>query len=143
MERIIKGLTELPGYKGNPNIVGGQGFRIKYTPEQEREIAKCMDDPVYFAKNYIKIVHVDRGLIPFEMWPFQEEMMDTFEENRFTICLCPRQVGKTTTTISYILHQIIFRENLSVAILANKGATAREPVVPGALLEVRVFIFLS
>jgi len=126
MERIIKGLTELPGYKGNPNIVGGQGFRIKYTPEQEREIAKCMDDPVYFAKNYIKIVHVDRGLIPFEMWPFQEEMMDTFEENRFTICLCPRQVGKTTTTISYILHQIIFRENLSVAILANKGATARD-----------------
>lgn len=116
----------LPGYKGNPNILGGQGFTLGWTKWQEEEIAKCIEDPVYFTKTYVKIVHVDKGLIPFEMWPFQEEMMDTFDANRFTICLCPRQVGKTTTTISYILHQILFRENLQVAILANKGSTARD-----------------
>jgi len=74
----------------------------------------------------MKIVNVDRGLIPFEMWDFQQEMLQTFHDNRFSICKLPRQVGKTTTSVAYLLHYILFNENVNVAILANKSATARE-----------------
>lgn len=98
----------------------------EYTPEEMEEWLKCAADPVYFATNYIKIVHVDRGLIPFEMWDFQKEMMKLMHENRFVIGKLSRQVGKSLTTVSYILWYILFNEQKTVGILANKGTLARE-----------------
>jgi Terminase large subunit, T4likevirus-type, N-terminal/Terminase RNaseH-like domain len=74
----------------------------------------------------MKIINVDRGLMPFEMWDFQENMLKTFHENRFAICKLPRQTGKTTTSVAYMLHYILFNENVNVAVLANKAPTARE-----------------
>jgi len=74
----------------------------------------------------MRIINVDRGLMPFEMWDFQKEMLTSFHENRFSICKLPRQVGKTTTSVAFLLHFILFNENVNVAILANKSATARE-----------------
>ena len=85
-----------------------------------------MNDPQYFIEKYIKIVSLDKGLIPFDMYPFQKEMVGTFHNNRFTICKLPRQSGKTTTMVSYILHYVLFNQNMNVAILANKAATARD-----------------
>ena len=79
-----------------------------------------MNDPQYFIEKYIKIVSLDKGLIPFDMYPFQKEMVGTFHNNRFTICKLPRQSGKTTTMVSYILHYVLFNQNMNVAILANK-----------------------
>ena len=87
---------------------------------------KCEADPVYFATKYIKIVNVDRGLMPFEMWNFQKDMLNTFHDNRFAICKLPRQVGKSTTSVAYLLHQVLFNENIMIAILANRAPTARE-----------------
>lgn len=113
------------GYLGNSNLKR-VGTEIEYTQEQLIEIAKCIEDPVYFIKNYVKIVNVDHGLVPFKMWPFQEEMVNTFHENRFSICKMPRQVGKTTTAAGYMLWCVLFQENFNVAILANKGSLARE-----------------
>lgn len=119
------------GYNGNPKLKR-PGTKIQFTNEQISELLKCADDPVYFAKNYIKIVNVDRGLIGFEMWPFQEKMVSTFNDNRFVICKMARQSGKSTTIIAYLIHQLIFRigeddaDRTNIAILANKGATARE-----------------
>lgn len=81
------------GYMGNAHLKRA-GTEIEFTQDQLIEIAKCMNDPVYFIKNYVKIVNVDRGLVPFEMWPFQEMMVETFHEERFSICKMPRQVGK-------------------------------------------------
>ena len=118
-------IQESKGYLGNQNLKR-PNTPIAYTEEQLKEIAKCMEDPIYFIKNYVKIVNVDRGLIPFEMWPFQEEMVQSFHNNRFTLAKMPRQVGKTTTTAGYMLWSILFQENYSIAILANKGALARE-----------------
>ena len=60
------------------------------------------------------------------MFPFQKEMVGTIHNNRFTICKLPRQSGKTTTIVSYILHYVLFNPNMNVAILANKAATARD-----------------
>ena len=93
---------------------------------QVQEYAKCMEDPVYFTENYIKIVSLDKGLIPFKLYEFQRQMMWTFHTERFTICKLPRQSGKSTTIIAYLLHYCLFNSTVSVAILANKAVTARD-----------------
>jgi hypothetical protein len=113
------------GYLGNDNLKR-IGVELSYTEEQVKEIVKCSEDPVYFIKTYVKIVNVDKGLVPFEMWPFQEDMVSTFHNNRFSICKMPRQVGKTTTAAGYMLWSVLFQENYNIAILANKGSLARE-----------------
>ena len=112
-------------YQNNPNLPNEQ-YRHSFTQKELDEYLKCAEDPVYFARKYIKIINVDRGLIPFDMWDFQEKMLNTFNENRFSICKLPRQVGKSTTSVAYILHQVLFNENYVVAILANRAPTARE-----------------
>ena len=113
------------GYLGNARLKR-TGTELSYTEEQVIEIAKCADDPVYFIKTYVKIVNVDRGLIPFDMWDFQEDMVRTFHENRFTIAKMPRQVGKTTTTVGYMLWSALFNEEFVIGILANKLQLAQD-----------------
>jgi hypothetical protein len=113
------------GYLGNERLKR-VGVEIQYTEEQAVEIAKCIEDPVYFIKTYVKIVNVDKGLVPFDMWPFQEQMVKSFHENRFSISKMPRQVGKTTTTVGYMLWCVLFNDEYNVAILANKGGLAQE-----------------
>ena len=112
-------------YLGNPNLFKAH-TKKEYTEEEILEIAKCMEDPVYFIKKYTRIVNIDQGLVPFDMYDFQEKMVKTFHQNRFSICKLPRQSGKSTTIIAYLLHQVIFNDNINVAILANKSTTARD-----------------
>jgi len=112
-------------YLGNP-LLKKANVPVEWTKEQVLEYQKCMEDPIYFIKNYIKIVSLDEGLVPFEMYDFQEDIVDTIHNNRFTICKLPRQSGKSTTLISYVLHYVLFNANMNVAILANKAATARD-----------------
>lgn len=113
------------GYLGNDRLKR-VGVELSYTEEQIKEIIKCTEDPVYFIRTYVKIVNVDHGLVPFNMWPFQEEMVKSFHENRFSIAKMPRQVGKTTTTVGYMLWSVLFNPDYTVGILANKGQLARE-----------------
>ena len=112
-------------YLGNPNLKA-VGVPVEWTSEIWAEYSKCSQDPVYFSKNYVKIVNVDKGLMPFDMWPFQEEMMMNMVNNRFSIAKMPRQVGKTTVTAATILWHVLFNTTYSVAILANKEAQAIE-----------------
>mgnify|MGYP003334289870 CR=1 FL=1 len=112
-------------YLGNPNLKKAN-VTVEFTPEQIAEFIKCSEDPIYFARNYVKIVSLDHGLVPFEMYPFQEKMVKRFHNNRFNICKLPRQVGKSTTSIAYILWLVLFTDQQNVAILANKGALARD-----------------
>jgi hypothetical protein len=112
-------------YLGNPNLKKAN-TQIQFTEEQIIEFLKCKEDPVYFARNYIKIVSLDHGLVPFEMYPFQEKLIDNFHKNRFNICKMPRQTGKSTTCVSYLLHYAVFNDNVNIAILANKASTARD-----------------
>lgn len=113
------------GYLGNSRLKK-VGTEIKYTEEQAIEIARCIENPVYFIRNYVKIVNVDRGLVPFEMWDFQEDMVRTFHDNRFCIAKMPRQVGKTTTTVGYMLWSALFNEEYVIGILANKLQLAQD-----------------
>ena len=92
-------------YLGNPNLKKGH-TPSRFSKKQIQEVLKCMDDPKYFISNYLKIVTIDKGLVPFEMYPFQEKMVDTFHDNRFTICKLPRQSGKSTIIVSYLFHYV-------------------------------------
>jgi hypothetical protein len=112
-------------YLGNPKLKKAN-VPINFTDEQISEYLKCKEDPVYFAKNYIQIVSLDEGLVPFDMYPFQEKLIRNFHNNRFNICKMPRQTGKSTTCVSYLLHYAIFNDSVNIGILANKAATARE-----------------
>ena len=112
-------------YLGNPNLKKAN-TAIEFTKDQIEEFIKCKEDPVYFAKNYIRIVSLDKGLVPFEPYKFQEKLISRFHKNRFNICMMPRQTGKSTTSVSYLLHYIVFNDSVNVGILANKASTARE-----------------
>jgi len=112
-------------YLGNPNLKKVNTPQ-EYTAEQILEYQKCADDPIYFMTTYIRIVSLDEGLVPFKMYDFQKHIVRTIHDNRFTICKLPRQSGKSTTTISYLLHYALFNPNSNIAILANKSSTARD-----------------
>ena len=99
---------------------------IEYTQGQIEEVIKCSKDINYFIKTYTKIISLDRGLINFEMYPFQEDMSRTIADNRFTVIKTCRQAGKTTTSAAVILWHAIFNDSYTIAILANKLSTARE-----------------
>jgi len=112
-------------YLGNP-LLKRANTPIEFTEENILEFVKCKNDPGYFARNYIKIVTLDHGLQPFNMYPFQEKLIKNFHNHRFNICKMPRQTGKSTTCVSYLLHYAIFNDNVNIAILANKASTARD-----------------
>ena len=112
-------------YLGNPNLKKANVTQ-EWTKKELIEYQRCMEDPLYFIQNYVQIVSLDEGLIPFKMYDFQKEMVGTFHNNRFTICKLPRQTGKSTTMVSYLLHYALFNPSVNIAILANKAATARD-----------------
>ncbi len=112
-------------YLGNPNLKKAN-TAIEFTQEQILEFMRCKEDPVYFANNYVKIVSLDEGLTQFHPYHFQEKLINNFHNNRFNICKMPRQTGKSTTVVSYLLHYAVFNDSVNIGILANKAATARE-----------------
>ena len=118
-------MATLDQYLGNPNLKKAH-TKSRFTKKQVDEVMKCLEDPKYFIEHYLKIVTIDKGLVPFEMYDFQRKMVDTFHDNRFTICKLPRQSGKSTIIVSYLLHYVLFNDNVNVAILANKSSTARD-----------------
>jgi hypothetical protein len=112
-------------YLGNP-LLKKANVAHDWTKEEIQEYIKCKEDPVYFAVNYVKIVSVDEGLIPFRMYEFQKELVQKFHNNRFNIAKLPRQTGKSTVVVSYLLHYALFNDSSNIGILANKASTARD-----------------
>lgn len=118
-------VNNLRCYKGNPNLKGLH-VKLDLTKEQLDEYIKCANDVIYFTKKYVKIVHVDLGLIPFNLRDYQEDLIEKFRNNRFVICKMARQTGKSVTTIAYMLWFILFHSDKNVAVLANKQSLAIE-----------------
>ena len=112
-------------YLGNPNLKKANVAQ-EFSQEQILEFYACRNDPIYFAEKYVKIVSLDEGLTPFKPYHFQKKLIKNFHENRFNICKMPRQTGKSTTCVAYLLHYVVFNDSVNVGILANKAATARE-----------------
>lgn len=118
-------MPQTSGYLGNTNLKR-IGEEVEFTPENLQEYMKCLEDPIHFAKEHIKIVHVDKGFVPFKMYGYQEEITEKIFNSRRVAVLTARQSGKTTTAMAIILHYILFNEFKTVAILANKGDAAKE-----------------
>ena len=110
---------------GNP-LLKGEYVRQEFTKEQLEEYIKCSEDPVHFIENYVKVVTIDHGIVPFKMYDWQRDIVRSVFDNRFVICKIPRQSGKTTTLVSCILHLVLFNPDYKAAILANKLKTATE-----------------
>ena len=119
----MKAPTKPTSYNGNRKIKG-LGVKIEWTPELLKELKKCQKDPIYFSKTYMKVVHVDRGIVPLNLYPYQKDMLKSFYENKRTISVTCRQAGKTTAMTAFALHYLIFNSHKTLAILANKGKTA-------------------
>ena len=113
------------GYLGNPQVKR-DGVETQFSKEEVLEYAKCMNNPAYFARTYVKVISLDTGLVPFDLYPYQEEMFHHFNDNRFSIVLACRQSGKSISSVVYLLWYACFHPEKNIAILANKGATARE-----------------
>ena len=116
---------KMKGYNGNANLKRSNQA-IEWTPDLVQEYVRCSKDVVYFTETYMKIINVDKGLVNFKLYPYQVEMLKSFADNRFNIVTTARQAGKSTTTCAFILWYIIFNPEKTVALLANKGDTARE-----------------
>ena len=112
-------------YLGNPNVKR-DGVEHQFTAKELKEYMKCMQDASYFARTYLKVIHLDRGLVPFNLYPYQEKMFKHFDDNRFSIVLACRQSGKSISSVGYLLWYALFHPEQTIAVLANKGATARE-----------------
>jgi hypothetical protein len=134
--------TRNESYLGNPNVKR-DGVNEEWTPANLREYKKCMKDPSYFCRKYVKVVHLDKGLVPFELYPYQEKMFNHFEENRFSIVLACRQSGKSISSVGYLLWYALFHPEKTVAVLANKGATAREMLARATLMLENIPFFLQ
>ena len=117
--------TQTDVYLGNPNLKKANVSQ-EFSKKEVAEYLKCAENPVYFIREYIRIVSLDEGIIPFTMYDFQEEMVQKFHDHRFNIAKLPRQSGKSTIVTAYLLWYVLFNDNVNVAILANKAATARE-----------------
>ena len=129
-------------YLGNPNVKR-DGVVQEWDKDTVKEYAKCMNDPVYFAEHYCKVISLDKGLVPFELYPYQRKMFKQFQENRFNVVLACRQSGKSISACAYLLWFALFNSEKTVAILANKGAVAREMLSRVTLMLENIPFFLQ
>ena len=129
-------------YLGNPNVRGAD-VEHPWTKEELKEYKKCLDNPEYFAKEYCKIIHLDKGLIPFDLYPYQEKMFESFTAHRFNIVLACRQSGKSIAVVAYLLWYAIFKGEQVVGVLANKEAIAREMLARITLMLENLPFFLQ
>ena len=117
--------AKLKHYLGNPKLKR-VNMSMQLTEDQVREYVKCAQSPEYFIENYVKIITLDRGFVQIELYPFQKDVVNDINNNRRVIVKAGRQVGKTTIIVGYILWYILFNQDKTVAILANKASTSRE-----------------
>ena len=134
--------NQIQSYLGNPNVKR-DGVVQEWTADLLQEYAKCMNNPIYFAENYCKVISLDQGLVPFVLYPYQRKMFEAFNEHRFNIVLACRQSGKSISACAYLLWFALFNSEKTVAILANKGATAREMLSRITLMLENIPFFLQ
>jgi len=129
-------------YNGNPKIKA-EGVQQNFSAHEVQEYIRCSQSVEYFCKNYVKVISLDSGLVPFELRGYQSRLVQHYSDNRFSIVLAPRQSGKSVCSVAWLLHYIVFNADKKVAILANKGATAREMLARFTLMLENLPFFLQ
>lgn len=117
--------NNLKTYNGNP-LIKKAGQDVDWTPHMVKEFIKCSNDPIYFTEHYMKIININEGLVNFKLYDYQKDMIKAYKDHRYNIVTTARQAGKSTVTCAFILWYVLFHESKTVALLANKGDTARE-----------------
>lgn len=112
--------------KGEIEITKRPNAKSSYTEDSLTDLILCIEDPHYFMRKFVKIQHPMRGALPFEPYPFQEDLINGFFENRFCIALTARQMGKTTCAAAYLLWKAMFTPDSTILIAANKFVQALE-----------------
>ena len=115
------------GYLGN-TLIKRAGVETNYGEEELQEYIKCSKDPAYFIESYTQIISLDEGMVPFKLRGYQEDLINFYDANRFNVVLASRQSGKSITSCAYLLWYLLFHPEVTVAVLANKGAIAREMI---------------
>ena len=101
-------------------------IQMEYTQEMVNEIRRCIVDPVYFINTYVYILHPKHGRIRFKLYDFQEDMIKTYQNNRWSISKIARQSGKTETTCAYLAWYALFHPEKTILVAANKLSNAKE-----------------
>lgn len=135
-------MTSENSYNGNI-YVKRDGVVQHYTAHELNEYIKCRDDVAYFCENYVKVISLDKGLVPFKLRGYQTKMVKHFNDNKFNIVLACRQSGKSITSVAWLLHYVIFNSEKKIGMLANKGATAREMLARLTLMLENLPFFLQ
>src|ERR1035437_7820321 len=112
-------------YRQNQNLPV-PGYKHAFNQYEINEFVKCKNDPIYFIETYIKIINIDKGMIPFKLYPCQHKLIESYHTKRRTILLSGRQIGKSQTCAAYICWWMVFNSDKTAAILANKASTSRE-----------------
>ena len=120
-------LNKNEGYLGNP-LIKRAGIDVQYDKKQLDEYMKCSNDPCHFIENYTQIISLDEGMVPFKLRGYQDKLIKHYDQSRFSVVLASRQSGKSITSCAYLLWFLLFHPEVTVAILANKGAIAREMI---------------
>jgi len=123
--KLVQNPHNLPTYLGNA-LVKKHGVAQPWTQWELDEYRKCKNDLTYFCETYVKVIHPDKGLVPFKLYPYQKKMIKHFDKNRHSIVLACRQSGKSISSCAYLLHFALFNSEKTLAILANKGSTSKE-----------------
>jgi len=112
-------------YLGNKNLKAA-GVQIEFEQWQIEEFIKCSQDPLYFIENYAKIVSLDKGIVNFDPFPYQRRIIEAMHNNQNTIGKLFRQAGKSTIVAAYFAWYVLFNDNKTAVILANKATIAKE-----------------
>ena len=98
----------------------------QWTPEQIDEFTICIDDPIHFVKHYCYIQHPIKAKVSFDLFEYQEKLINTYNDYRYAIAMLPRQTGKSTAAAAYLLWYCMFKPDSTVLIAAHKYAGAQE-----------------
>jgi hypothetical protein len=100
--------------------------KTEFSNAQLAEFSKCLNDPYYFLNNYFIIQHPTRGSINYKAYPYQDELVNSYHNYRYSISMLGRQMGKSTTAAGYLLWYAMFIPDQTILIAAHKGSGALE-----------------
>lgn len=102
-------------------------FKVeKFTDEHVRELAICAVDPIYFIDHYCWVQHPTKGKVRFKLFDYQRELIDCYHNNRYSINMLGRQMGKTACAAAYLVWRAMFMPDQTILIAAHKFAGAQE-----------------
>lgn len=108
------------------DVVKRPHSKTDFSEQNLLDLMLCLEDPLHFIENFVRIQHPIRGAVPFKLYPYQVDLINAFHFHRFVIGLCGRQMGKTACASAYLLWKAMFNPDTTILITANKYVQALE-----------------